>query len=192
MGEFNLLSPNRLYQELKYHLNSKKNWKINIETFFKEKQTHLFNFIYYFSAEELAFDFLLPFKNIDDEKMELIQDNIGFIIRNINRNRFSVLEVNEYDKINKSLTVSKGDENFIPIDISNKDDDKNGYFDLVPCLTNYFYELYNIDPNEEVENADEEDNNQNNIIENDNDSDNNINYINEDGVNYFSINGIPK
>ena len=38
MGEFKLLPPNRLYQELMYHLTSKIEWEINIESIFIEKQ----------------------------------------------------------------------------------------------------------------------------------------------------------
>ena len=38
MGEFKLLPPNRLYQELMYHLSTQKEWKINIENIFTEKQ----------------------------------------------------------------------------------------------------------------------------------------------------------
>ena len=184
MGEFKLLPPNRLYQELMYHLTSKKDWVINVENIFTEKQINLINFIYYFSTEGLSFDFLIPFKTLSDESIELIQNNLGAIISDINRRRFSVLEINEYDKINKSLTMNTENEDFIPIDISNYDH-FNKYFDLVPCLINYYYDIYDLNENEgEVIN---DTNEGEGIDDNVQDEDNNKN-IDNDNQNYFTIN----
>ena len=173
MGEFKLFPPNRLYQELVYHLTLKKEWKINIENIFTEKQINLLNFIYYFSSEGLSFDFLIPFKTISDENIELIQNNLGAIISDINKRRFSFLEIDEYDKINKSLTMNTENEDFIPIDISNNDN-LNRYYDLVPCLINYYYDIYHFNENEEEKDGTNEDN----IINNNN----------ENGQTYFTIN----
>lgn len=176
MGEFKLLPPNRLYQELMYHLTSKKEWKINIENIFTEKQINLINFIYYFSSEGISFDFLIPFKTIRDENIELIKNNLGAIISDINKRRFTILEINETEKINKSLTMNTDDEDFIPIDISNNNN-LNRYYDLVPCLINYYYDIYHFNQNEEVEKEGNEE--ENDIINN-----------NEDGQIYFTINKI--
>ena len=178
MGEFKLLPPNRLYQELMYHLSTQKEWKINIENIFTEKQINLINFIYYFSTEGLSFDFLIPFKTISDENVELIQNNLGAIISDINKRRFSLLEIKEYDKINKSLTMSTENEEFVPIDISNNDN-LNRYYDLIPCLINYYNDLYHFSDNEEQE------------IECTNEE-NNDNIINGEGQSYFTINATKK
>lgn len=180
MGEFKLLPPNRLYQELMYHITSKKDWAINIENIFTEKQINIINFIYYFSTQGISFDFLIPYKTLSDENVELIQNNLGAIISDINRRRFSLLEISEYDKINKSLTMNTDNDDFIPIDISNNDNLNRYNSDLVPCLINYYYDIYN--EGEELENNDEDNNNNNVNVENDND----------DGQNYFTINPIKK
>ena len=177
MGEFKLLPPNRLYQELMYHLTSKKEWKINIENIFTEKQINLINFIYYFSMEGLSFDFLIPFKTITDENVELIQNNLGAIISDINKRRFTLMEITEYDKINKSLTMNTENEDFIPIDISNNNH-LNGYYDIIPCLINYYYDFYRFNENDGEEYPHEEENGE---------EDNN-NPVNEEDQNYFTIN----
>lgn len=184
MGEFKLLPPNRLYQELMYHLTSKKNWVINIENIFTEKQINIINFIYYFSTEGLSFDFLIPYKTLNDENIELIQSNLGAIISDINRRRFSVLEVTEFDKISKSLIMNPENEDFIPIDISNYDH-FNRYFDLVPCLNNY-YDIYDFnygEANNETETETETEINENGE---------NINNAENDELNYFTINATKK
>ena len=176
MGEFKLLPPNRLYQELMYYLTSKKEWQINIENIFTEKQINLINFIYYFSSEGLSFDFLIPFKTLSDENVELIQNNLGAIISDINKRRFTLLEISEYDKINKSLTMNTDKEDFVPIDISNNDN-LNRYYDLMPCLINYYNDLYEFNDNENEEQVKcNDENNNNNII------------INDEGQSYFTIN----
>ena len=186
MGEFKLLPPNRLYQELMYHLTSKKEWKINIDNIFTEKQINIINFIYYFSCEGLTFDFLIPFKTISDEKIELIQNNLGAIISDINRRRFSLLEINECEKINKDLTMNPENEDFIPIDISNNYN-LNRYYDLAPCLINYYYDINNFNFEEGEEIDGNEENNNNNI------NSNNINNnSNGDGQLYFTINACEK
>lgn len=184
MGEFKLLPPNRLYQELMYHLTSKKNWVINIENIFTEKQINIINFIYYFSTEGLSFDFLIPYKTLNDESIELIQNNLGAIISDINRRRFSVLEVNEFDKISKSLIMNPENEDFIPIDISNYDH-FNRYFDLIPCLNNY-YDIYDFNYGEVINETETE------TETNENEDNNNLNNAENDELNYFTINATKK
>ena len=144
MGEFKLLPPNRLYKELIYNLTSKKVWEINIEKITTEYQINLMNFIFYFSTEQLSFDFLLPYKKLDDDNFDIIQNNLCSYISNINKKRFSVMGKVESDDISKGLIENKGSDNFIPIDISNFDK----YFDLTPCLADntqddYLYEEIN-------------------------------------------------
>ena len=85
MGEFKLLPPNRLYKELIYNLTSKKVWEINIEKITTEYQINLMNFIFYFSTEQLSFDFLLPYKKLDDDNFDIIQNNLCSYISNINK-----------------------------------------------------------------------------------------------------------
>ena len=166
MGEFKLLPPNRLYQELMLNLTSQKNWKINIDNIMNENQINLMNFLFYFSIEELSFDFLLPFKKISEEKIEIIQNNLCSVICDINKKRFSILGKVESNVINEDLVKNKENENFIPIDISNSDHfDK--YFELVPCFNDNEENDYLIGENYQDE----------------------INIDNDKKLNYFSING---
>ena len=166
MGEFNLLPPNRLFNELMLNLTSKKNWELNVDKIMEENQIYLMNYIFYFSIENLSFDFLLPFKKLNDENIELIQNNLCKVICDINKRRFSIVNMESND-INKGLTENTENDNFVPIDISNSDNfDK--YFDLIPCIINNEQEeLFG----ENIEN-----------IENDN-------YNEFKSTNYFTING---
>ena len=115
---------------------------------------------------------------MSDEDVELIQNNLGAIISDINKRRFSLLETKEYDKINvnKSLTMNPENEDFVPIDISNNN--LNRYYDLVPCLINYYYEIYDFDDKDGEETEYKEEDN----------GDTNINNIDEEGIKYFTIN----
>ena len=168
MGEFKLLPPNRLYKELIFNLTSQKNWEINIDNIMNEVTINLMNFLFYFSIEELSFDFLIPFKKLSDENIELIQNNLCKVICDINKKRFGIFDNIESNDINKGLVENIENENFIPIDISNSDNfDK--YFDLIPCL---------------IDN-DEEDYLGENNNQNENESDNIVNK----STNYFTING---
>ena len=168
MGEFKLLPPNRLYKELMFNLTSQKNWEINIDNIMNEVTINLMNFLFYFSIEELSFDFLIPFKKLSDENIELIQNNLCKVICDINKKRFGIFDNIESNDINKGLVENIENENFIPIDISNSDNfDK--YFDLIPCL---------------IDN-DEEDYLGENNNQNENESDNIVNK----STNYFTING---
>ena len=170
MGEFNLLPPNRLFTELMFILTSQRNWEINIDNIMSQTQINLMNYIFYFSIENLSFDFLLPFKKLDDENIELIQNNLCKVICNINKKRFSIVNMESND-INKGLTENTENDNFIPIDISNADNfDK--YFDLIPCVINN-------EPEEEIFGE----NNENN------DNIDNENFSEFKSTNYFTING---
>ena len=143
MGEFKLLTPNRIYKELILKLISKINWEINVENIMNEEKNNFMNYLFYFSTEELSFDFLLPFNKLTEENIDLIQNNLCSAICDINKKRFSILNKVEAIDINKSLVENLENENFIPIDISSSDNfDK--YFDLTPCVIdkekNIFYE----------------------------------------------------
>ena len=166
MGEFKLLPPNRLYKELMFNLTSEKNWEINVDNIMNEVQINLMNYLFYFSIEELSFDFLLPFKKITEEKIELIQNNLCSVICDINKKRFSLVGKVESNEINKDLLKNKENANFVPIDISNSDNfDK--YFDLVPCY---------IDKDEEDYISDWK-------------NQKSVNIDNNKSLNYFTING---
>jgi hypothetical protein len=179
MAEFKLLPPNRLYQELLYHLTTKKDWTINIDSIFTEKQINMINFIYQFNAQELSFDFLIPFKKISNENIELIQNNLGTIINNINKRRFTFLENKAFENISQSLIKNIDKEDFIPIDISNNYDNEKRYNDLVPCFINYYYDFYDLN---ETEGDEKENNNDNNIF----------NDKNDEEQSFFTINSIKK
>ena len=118
-----------------------------------EEKNNFMNYLFYFSTEELSFDFLLPFNKLTEENIDLIQNNLCSAICDINKKRFSILNKVEAIDINKSLVENLENENFIPIDISSSDNfDK--YFDLTPCVIdkekNIFYEDGNeIDNNDD-------------------------------------------
>ena len=163
MGEFKLLPPNRLYTELMFNLSSQKNLEINIDNITSQNQFNLMNYIFYFSIENLSFDFLFPYKKLDDEHIELIQNNLGYVISDINKRRFSIINNAQTNDINKGLNENKENENFIPIDIS-KCDNFDKYYNLTPCII---------------------DNEQNEIYEEINEN----NVTDYKSTNYFTING---
>ena len=106
---------------------------------------------------------MFPYKKLDDEQIELIQNNLGSVISDINKRRFSIINNAQTNDINKGLVENKENENFIPIDIS-KCDNFDKYYNLTPCIIdNESNELY-------------EENNENNNNE-------------YKSTNYFTING---
>ena len=163
MGEFKLLPPNRLYTELMFNLSCQKNLEINIEKITSQNQFNLMNYLFYFSIENLSFDFLFPYKKLDDEQIELIQNNLGSVISDINKRRFSIINNAQTNDINKGLVENKENENFIPIDIS-KCDNFDKYYNLTPCIIDN-------EPNELYEENNENNNNE------------------YKSTNYFTING---
>ena len=62
-GSFNLISPHLLYQNLKKYVINIKDNNINIDHIFSNKNINLLNFIFYFSLNNLPFDFLIPYEN---------------------------------------------------------------------------------------------------------------------------------
>ena len=66
-GEFKLCTPYKFYLNIKNYFHKRKNYELNIENIFNEKEFNLPLIIFYFSVLNLSFDFLLPYKN-EEEK----------------------------------------------------------------------------------------------------------------------------
>ena len=132
IGEFKLLSPHRLYTDLKAGQLSRKDYSLKIDNIYKEKRNELFNYIYYFSRKNLTFDFLLPYKNLNDLDIELIENRLSSIISDINRQRFTTIK----NDINSENLIKEMEDEFVPINISdNSNYDKKTFDDLTPCYS---------------------------------------------------------
>ena len=158
MGEFKLLPPNRIYNELILKLISQKNWAINVDNLMNEEKNSFMNYLFYFSIEELTFDFLLPFNKLNDENVESIQNSLCSVLCDINKKRFSILGNAELNDINKGLIENTENENFIPIDISSTDN-FDRYFELTPCVIEKEKGPFDGENNENI--VDDENNNTN-------------------------------
>ena len=131
LGEFQLLSPYRLYTNLKYDQLNMKDYSLKINNIYNEKRNELFNYIFYFCRKNLAFDFLIPYKPLNNMDLELIENRLGSIISDINRKRFSIINQMSPDNLTKEM-----ENEFVPINISeNSNFDKNIFDDLIPIYT---------------------------------------------------------
>ena len=135
LGEFQLLSPYRLYTNLKFDQLNLKDYSLKINNIYTEKKNELFNYIYYFCTKNLNFDFLIPYKTLNNLDLELIENNLGNIINDINKKRFTIKAQNP-----GSLTKEMENE-FVPINISeNTNFDKIIFNDLTPRYTTGVFE----------------------------------------------------
>ena len=106
-GEYKLNTPYLFYQSIKNYFLKRKDYKLDIENIFYEKELNLPYIIFYFSIINLSFDFLLPYKK----------------------------EGNEITKKGKEENKSNENE-FVPIKINYDNDDVYRRFnDLVPLYT---------------------------------------------------------
>jgi len=95
-GGFKLVMPHILYKNIKNYLIVLKDNKIDIDRIFSNENINLMNFIFYFSLNNLPFDFLIPYENNN----------------NINKNREYINSVDINIKQEKklcSLSFSKTD-----------------------------------------------------------------------------------
>ncbi len=91
-GEYKLNTPYKLYLNIKNYFQKRKNYKLNIENIFNEKELNLPFIIFYFSIINLSFDFLLPYKK---ENEELVSKKTKEESK-INQNEFVPIKIN-YD-----------------------------------------------------------------------------------------------
>ena len=75
--------------------NSKANFEI---TSYYYIQINLMNYLFYFSIEELSFDFLLPFKKITEEKIVKFYGYSSYYYLNLLNNKLSEKEDNTYNE----------------------------------------------------------------------------------------------
>ena len=151
IGEFKLLSPYRLYTNLKLDQLTRKDYSLKIDNIYNEKRNELFNYIFYFCRKNLTFDFLIPYKSLEGIDFELIESRLGTIISDINRQRFSIK-----NQINADNLMKEMENEFVPINISeNSNFDKNTFDDLTPIYsTGVMDGIYgNINENEATNNT---------------------------------------
>ena len=149
IGEFKLLSPYRLYTNLKLEQLQKKDYSLKIDNIYNEKRNELFNYIFYFCRKNLTFDFLIPYKRLDGIDLELIENRLGSIISDINRQRFSIK-----NQINTDTLIKEMENEFVPINISdNPNFDIKTFDDLTPCYSTGIYEGTDGNGNENNENT---------------------------------------
>ena len=86
-GKFNLIMPHLLYQEIKNYVIGLKDNNIDINHIFSNKNINLLNFIFFFTLNCLPFDFLIPYENSEDNKIdrEYFNDNDYTNIEEINK-----------------------------------------------------------------------------------------------------------
>ena len=131
IGEFKLLSPYRLYTDLKLDQLTRKDYSLKIDNIYNEKKNELFNYIFYFCRKNLTFDFLIPYKSLNGIDLELIENRLCSIISDINRQRFTIK-----DQINTDNLIKEMENEFVPINISeNSSLDKKIFDDLTPCYS---------------------------------------------------------
>ena len=131
IGEFKLLSPYRLYTDLKLDQLTRKDYSLKIDNIYNEKRNELFNYIFYFCRTNLTFDFLIPYKSLDGIDLELIENRLGTIINDINRQRFTIK-----NQINTDNLIKEMENEFVPINISeNTNYDKKTFDDLTPSYS---------------------------------------------------------
>ena len=136
LGEFQLLSPYRLYTNLKFDQLNMRDYSLKINNIYNEKKNELFNYIFYFCRKNLTFDFLIPYKNLNNLDLELIENRLGNIISDINRKRFSIINPMSPENLVKEM-----ENEFVPINISeNSNLDKIIFDDLTPKYTTGVYE----------------------------------------------------
>ena len=96
-----------------------------------KKKNELFNYIFYFCRKNLTFDFLIPYKSLNGIDLELIENQLGSIISDINRQRFTIKS-----PINTDNLIKEMENEFVPINISeNSNFDKNTFDDLTPSYS---------------------------------------------------------
>ena len=107
---------------------TRRDYSLKIDNIYNEKKNELFNYIYYFCRKNLTFDFLIPYKTLNEIDMEIIENRLGSIISDINRQRFSII-----GQINTDNLLKEMENEFVPINISeNSNLDKNIFDDLTP------------------------------------------------------------
>ena len=154
LGEFLLFSPYRLYMNLKFDQLNLKDYSLKINNIYREKKNEFFNYIFYFCRKNLTFDFLIPYKNLNNIDLELIENKLGDIISDINKKRFSIK-----GPINPENLTKEMENEFVPINISdNTNFDKIIFTDLSPCYTTGAFEGIYGTENENEKNQETNDN----------------------------------
>ena len=117
-GKFKLISPHKIYKEIKEYLFNLNNCQLDIDNIFMNEKIYLLNNIFYFSDKSLSFDFLIPYEGKgnreyffeDEENIEEEDNNKNeIIIENVlNKNpkqKFEIFSINK--DINFSLINKK-------------------------------------------------------------------------------------
>ena len=136
LGEFQILSPYRLYTNLKFDQLNMKDYSLKIDNIYNEKKNELFNYIFYFCRKNLTFDFLIPYKSLNNLDLELIENDLENIISDINKKRYSII-----NPLNPENLTKETENEFVPINISETSNlDKIIFEDLTPVYTSRIYE----------------------------------------------------
>ena len=136
LGEFQILSPYRLYTNLKFDQLNMKDYSLKIDNIYNEKKNELFNYIFYFCRKNLTFDFLIPYKSLNNLDLELIENDLENIISDINKKRYSII-----NPLNPENLTKETENEFVPINISETSNlDKIIFEDLTPVYTSGIYE----------------------------------------------------
>ena len=122
-GKFKLISPHKIYQEIKEYLLNLNNCQLDIDNIFTNEKIYLLNNIFYFSDKSLSFDFLIPYEgqgnrdyffedeeNLEEEEENNESENKNEIIieNDINTNKNKKIEIFSINKdINFSLINKK-------------------------------------------------------------------------------------
>ena len=114
-GNFKLIPPHIIYQQMKEKLIYLDNYKLDIDHIFSNDNIHLLNNIFYFSEFSLPFDFLIPYEGQEDresftkdeEQEEDIDENKNNNIINNDKNN-DILQIcsmssNNFSFIGKNL-----------------------------------------------------------------------------------------
>ena len=69
-GEYKLLTPYKLYENIKNYFLKRKNYELKIDNILNDKELSIPQIVFYFAMLNLNYDFLLPYKDNMDSKFK--------------------------------------------------------------------------------------------------------------------------
>ena len=90
-GQFNLIPPNKIYQQIKEYFIYLNDYKLDIDHIFSNDKICLLNNIFYFTSKSLPFDFLIPYQNqVDRDYFSELEDEEEIENNNENMQKYSI------------------------------------------------------------------------------------------------------
>ena len=115
-GKFKLIAPHLLFENLKsYVIEGVKNYELDIDHIFSNKNINLLNIIFYFNFKNLPIDFIIPYLNENENRKDRdyfnVIDDIDETIEEINNDTSIIKDFKKSDNTNFSLIPDSGSKN---------------------------------------------------------------------------------